>query len=68
MQKIAGRGLSALTLSGFLVAMAAAAGCDGGTTISDAPLDAEAKKIDQGVQGGMKEFMQSKQQPKPKSK
>jgi hypothetical protein len=68
MRTFASRALAALTLSGFLVGIGAWSGCGPDNSTSDAPLDPEAKKIDSGVQGGMKEFMQSKQQPKGKSK
>ena len=36
-------------------------GCgDSGNTVSEAKLSPEAKKADESLQGGMKEFMQSK--------
>ncbi len=40
-------------------------GGDSGTT---APLTEEAKKVDEGVKNGMKDFMQQKSQPKAKTK
>jgi hypothetical protein len=42
-------------------------GCDSGNTNSDAPLSPEAKKADEGLREGMKEFMQKKGKEKPKS-
>jgi hypothetical protein len=51
----------------MLLAAGALSGC-GESSVSDAPLSEEAKKADQGVQDGMKAFMQQKTQPKAKSK
>jgi len=42
-------------------------GCDSGNTVSEAPLSPEAKKADEGLREGMKEFMQKKGKEKPKS-
>ncbi len=66
MRRLGSRVLTTFAMLGFLVTIGAVSGCDSGNTTSDAPLDAEAKKLDSGVQGGMKEFMQSKQQHKAK--
>ena len=44
----------------------ASSGC-GEQKTDNAPLDPEAQKVNEGVQGGMKEFMQSKTQPKTKT-
>lgn len=47
--------------------LVASSGC-GGDSGTNAPLDEATKKADQGVQDGMKAFMQQKTQPKSKSK
>ncbi len=61
-------------LLGFVVVLGSAcvlgfvAGCGesgDGTQVQQSP---EAKKADQGIQDGMKEFMNSKTQPKAKAK
>jgi hypothetical protein len=50
----------------LLPALGALSGC--GDSVGEAPLSEEAKKADQGVQDGMKAFMQQKSKPKSKSK
>ncbi len=55
--------LASFAVMGFVAMLGAASGC-GEASTSNAPMDAETKKVDQGVQNGMKEFMQSKQQGK----
>lgn len=58
------RATAPLGLAAFLFA---ASGC-GDSQTSQVPPDEETKKIDQGVQNGMKEFMQSKTQSKTATK
>jgi hypothetical protein len=57
--------LGTLSLYGFL-ALGALSGCSDSAT--EAPLSEEAKKADQGVQDGMKAFMQEKSKGKAKTK
>ncbi len=54
--------LSSITL----LTLGVTSGC--GDTPTNAPLTEEAKKVDQGVQNGMKDFMQQKTQSKAKTK
>jgi hypothetical protein len=53
-------------MAGFLAMVGATSGC-GESKTDNAPLDPEAQKINEGAQGGMKEFMQSKNQSKGKT-
>jgi hypothetical protein len=68
MQRLSSRVSAVFALSTFLAATLALSGCDSGNGTSTAPMDEATKKVDTGVQGGMKDFMQSKQQPKAKAK
>ncbi len=55
-----------VTLVGVAIALASVSGCsEDSTKTGDAALSAEGKKISEGAQGGMKEFMQSKGKTKP---
>ncbi|MHB1561700.1 MAG: hypothetical protein ACYC61_29980 [Isosphaeraceae bacterium] len=66
MRRIASRILTTLSVAGYLTVIGASSGCnDQGA--SDAPLDAETKKVDQNIQDNMKSFMQSKTQPQGKT-
>lgn len=67
MHRTLSRLLTSFALVGFLAMIGAASGC-GESSTSNAPMDEETKKVDQGVQNGMKEFMQSKQQGKGAAK
>jgi hypothetical protein len=53
-------------MAGFFAMVGASSGC-GEQKTDNAPLDPEAQKVNEGVQGGMKDFMQSKNQPKGKT-
>jgi hypothetical protein len=58
--------MTAVAMAGVLALVGASSGC-GEQKTDNAPLDPEAQKINEGVQGGMKDFMQSKTQPKGKT-
>lgn len=66
MRRIASRILTTLSVAGYLTVIGASGGCDGQQS-ADAPLDPEAKKVDQNIQDNMKSFMQSKTQPQGKT-
>lgn len=69
MRPLVSRCITAVTMAGVLAIVGASSGC-GDQKTDNAPLDPEAQKVNEGVQGGMKEFMQNKTQPKsqPKNK
>jgi hypothetical protein len=66
MRRVASRVMSTLTVAGYLAVIGASSGC-GDDKTGNAPMDAETKKVDQGVQDNMKSFMQSKSQPPGKT-
>ncbi len=63
MRRFASRVLAMFLVAGYLTVIGASSGCDGQKT-SDAPLDAETKKVDENIQNNMKDFMQGKTQTK----
>jgi hypothetical protein len=68
MRKVASRFVATLGLAGFLIMLGLSSGCDSGSSTSDAPLSAEARKADANIQDNMKAFMQSKTQSKAKNR
>jgi hypothetical protein len=66
MRPLVTRCLTSAAIAGVLAMAGASSGC-GEQKSDNAPLDPEAQKINEGVQDGMKGFMQSKTQPKGKT-
>ena len=68
MQRVKIAAMEALCLLMSISPLAALSGCGSSQTDSTIQASPEAKKADEGLRGGMKEFMQSKGKTKSQSK